>query len=81
MTRPRSGGTNVAERLTEQGTERFATAGGVRIRYHDAGRGEPLVLLHGGGPGASGWSNYSRNIDALARDYRVLIPDLPGFGG
>ncbi len=70
----------MAERLTEQGTERFVTAGGVRIRYHEAGSGDPLVLLHGGGPGASGWSNYSRNVDSLSREYRVLIPDLPGFG-
>jgi 2-hydroxy-6-oxonona-2,4-dienedioate hydrolase/4,5:9,10-diseco-3-hydroxy-5,9,17-trioxoandrosta-1(10),2-diene-4-oate hydrolase len=71
----------VAEPLTERATERFLTATGVRLRYHEAGAGEPLVLLHGGGPGASGWSNYHRNIDALSREYRVLIPDLPGFGG
>ncbi|EIP84736.1 2-hydroxy-6-ketonona-2,4-dienedioic acid hydrolase [Burkholderia humptydooensis MSMB43] len=37
-------------------------------------------MLHGGGPGASGLSNYSRNIDALARHYRVLVPDMPGYG-
>jgi pimeloyl-ACP methyl ester carboxylesterase len=38
------------------------------------------VLLHGGGPGASGVSNYSRNIDALARHFRVIVPDMPGYG-
>ena len=41
----------------------------------------PLVLLHGGGPGATGASNYARNIDAFASaGYRVLVPDLPGYG-
>ncbi|WP_055617207.1 alpha/beta fold hydrolase, partial [Streptomyces phaeochromogenes] len=36
--------------------------------------------LHGGGPGASGVSNYGRNIAALAKKYRVVVPDLPGYG-
>ena len=41
----------------------------------------PLVLLHGGGPGATGASNYARNIDAFASaGYRVLVPDMPGYG-
>ncbi len=41
----------------------------------------PLVMLHGGGPGASGMSNYARNVDALAAGgHRVLVPDLPGYG-
>jgi 4,5:9,10-diseco-3-hydroxy-5,9,17-trioxoandrosta-1(10),2-diene-4-oate hydrolase len=37
-------------------------------------------MLHGGGPGASGVSNYSRNIDSLAEHFRVIVPDLPGYG-
>jgi 2-hydroxy-6-oxonona-2,4-dienedioate hydrolase/4,5:9,10-diseco-3-hydroxy-5,9,17-trioxoandrosta-1(10),2-diene-4-oate hydrolase len=37
-------------------------------------------MLHGGGPGASGVSNYSRNIDALAKHFRVIVPDMPGYG-
>ena len=44
------------------------------------GEGPALVMLHGGGPGASGLSNYSRNIDALARDFTVIVPDMPGYG-
>lgn len=66
--------------ITERGTEKFVNANGVGIRYHEAGLGEPLLLLHGGGPGASGWSNYSRNVEFLAKRFRVLVPDLPGFG-
>lgn len=56
-------------------------AGPLRIRYHDIGQGDPLILLHGGGPGASGWSNYSRNVEHFSRHFRVIVPDLPGFGG
>ena len=47
------------------------------LHFMDVGRGDPVVLLHGGGPGASGASNYG-NIDALSNRYRLVIPDLPG---
>jgi pimeloyl-ACP methyl ester carboxylesterase len=60
--------------------QRLATVKGVDVAYVDEGEGPVLVLLHGSGPGASGWSNYSRNIPVLSRDYRVICPDLPGFG-
>jgi 4,5:9,10-diseco-3-hydroxy-5,9,17-trioxoandrosta-1(10),2-diene-4-oate hydrolase len=50
------------------------------IRVAVAGDGPPVLMLHGGGPGASGVSNYSRNIAALACRFRVLVPDLPGYG-
>jgi 4,5:9,10-diseco-3-hydroxy-5,9,17-trioxoandrosta-1(10),2-diene-4-oate hydrolase len=46
----------------------------------ELGEGPPLVMLHGGGPGASGTSNFSRNIPALARRFRLIVPDLPGYG-
>ncbi|MFV0373927.1 alpha/beta fold hydrolase [Microbacterium sp.] len=44
------------------------------------GQGEPLVLMHGGGPGASALANYRDNLDAFA-GYQVILPDQPGFGG
>lgn len=43
------------------------------------GDGEPLVLLHGGGPGASALANYRDNLDAFA-GFQVILPDQPGFG-
>lgn len=46
----------------------------------EAGEGPPVVLLHGGGPGASGVANYHANIEALAKRFRVIVPDLPGYG-
>lgn len=50
------------------------------IHYHEAGGGHPLILLHGSGPGATGWSNFSGNIEALAKRFRVLAIDMPGWG-
>jgi pimeloyl-ACP methyl ester carboxylesterase len=61
-------------------TENTVTVGGKQIFYAETGSGPAAVLLHGGGPGASGVSNYSRNIDALAKNFRVIVPDLPGYG-
>lgn len=54
---------------------------GCPIRFSELGSGPPVLMLHGGGPGASGVSNYSRNIGALARHFRVIVPDMPGYGG
>jgi len=59
---------------------RFVQANGMKIHCHVAGQGAPLVLLHGGGPGAAGWSNYARNIEPLAKQFRVVVIDLPGYG-
>jgi len=61
-------------------TEHTITVNGKPIFYAETGTGPAVVMLHGGGPGASGVSNYSRNIDALAQHYRVIVPDLPGYG-
>lgn len=61
-------------------SEQTAVVNGQPIFYAETGAGAPVVLLHGGGPGASGVTNYSRNIDALARRFRVIVPDMPGYG-
>lgn len=61
-------------------SERTVRANGRDIFLSETGSGSPVVLLHGGGPGASGLSNFSRNIDALAEHHRVIVPDLPGYG-
>lgn len=66
--------------MTNTLTEHSVTVGGRKIFVAEAGSGPAVVLLHGGGPGASGVANYSRNIDALAQRYRVLVPDMPGYG-
>ncbi|QYN36877.1 alpha/beta fold hydrolase [Pseudonocardia sp. DSM 110487] len=54
----------------------------LRLHFHEAGEehGDAVVLLHGGGPGASAWSNFGRNIPVFARSFRTLAVDQPGFG-
>lgn len=66
--------------MTTTLTEHTVTVGGRKIFVAEAGSGPAVMLLHGGGPGASGVTNYSRNIAALAAHYRVLVPDMPGYG-
>jgi 4,5:9,10-diseco-3-hydroxy-5,9,17-trioxoandrosta-1(10),2-diene-4-oate hydrolase len=51
-----------------------------RIHYHESGSGAPLVLLHGSGPGVSGWSNFRGNFPVFAEQFRTVIMDMPGFG-
>ncbi|NUU66363.1 alpha/beta fold hydrolase [Enterobacteriaceae bacterium BIT-l23] len=71
---------------TEAATSRFVEieeAGQtLRIHYNDCGSGdETVVMLHGSGPGATGWANFSRNIDPLVEaGYRVILLDCPGWG-
>ncbi|MES2256995.1 MAG: alpha/beta fold hydrolase [Pseudomonadota bacterium] len=67
-------------KLTETGTSRYVTVDGMRLHYNVAGEGESVIMLHGAGPGASGWSNFHRNIDAFAdAGYQVILLDCPGF--
>lgn len=59
---------------------RLVSVGSRQIHISEKGTGYPVLMLHGGGPGASGMSNYARNVDALAERFRVIVPDLPGYG-
>ncbi|NLU82182.1 4,5:9,10-diseco-3-hydroxy-5,9,17-trioxoandrosta-1(10),2-diene-4-oate hydrolase [Rhodococcus sp. HNM0569] len=54
----------------------------LKLHYHEAGQqnSTTIILLHGGGPGASSWSNFSRNIPVLAETFHVIAVDQPGFG-
>lgn len=61
-------------------TGRTVVAAGHRTNYHDEGDGPPVVLLHGSGPGVSAWSNWGHVIGDLAQDFRVVAPDMAGFG-
>jgi 2-hydroxy-6-oxonona-2,4-dienedioate hydrolase len=65
---------------TEQNTARSIRTRDWNIHYHEAGEGPVLILIHGSGPGATGWTNFSPNIPDLARDHRVIALDLPGWG-
>lgn len=60
--------------------EQVVTVGEREIFVVEAGAGAPVIMLHGGGPGAGGMSNYSKNLAALAQNFRVIVPDMPGYG-
>jgi 2-hydroxymuconate-semialdehyde hydrolase len=53
---------------------------GLVTGYLEAGDGDPVVLLHGGEFGASADLGWERTIGALAAHYRVLAPDMLGYG-
>lgn len=53
---------------------------GIRTNYHDAGSGDPVVLIHGSGPGVSAWANWRLALPPLSERFRVLAPDVLGFG-
>lgn len=55
-------------------------AAGIRTNYHDLGEGPPVVLIHGSGPGVSGWANWRLALPQLAKSRRALAPDMVGFG-
>ena len=68
--------------LTEQNTSKYVKIKNLdlNLHYNEAGNGkETVIMLHGGGPGAAGWSNFSRNIDAFSEKYRTILLDCPGF--
>jgi 4,5:9,10-diseco-3-hydroxy-5,9,17-trioxoandrosta-1(10),2-diene-4-oate hydrolase len=65
--------------LDFEATSRYLE-GDYRLHYHEAGDGPALVLLHGSGPGVSGWSNFSANFPVFAERFRTVVFDMPGFG-
>lgn len=66
--------------IDAESTGKFVEIPGFRIHYNEAGAGHPVVMLHGSGPGATGWSNFRPNIETLAKRFRVLAVDMPGWG-
>ncbi|MFR0715987.1 alpha/beta fold hydrolase [Enterobacterales bacterium BD_CKDN230030183-1A_HGKHYDSX7] len=71
--------------ISEAASSRFARVRegelDLQVHYNDLGEGaETVVMLHGSGPGASGWANFNRNIEPLlAAGYRVVLMDCPGW--
>ena len=56
------------------------TAAGIRTNVHDLGNGPPVTLIHGSGPGVSAWANWRLVMPELAKQSRVIAPDMVGFG-
>jgi len=53
---------------------------GIGVNYHDLGQGAPILFIHGSGPGVSAWANWRLALPALAKKFRVIAPDMVGFG-
>ena len=78
--------------VEKEAARRSSKAGDITLNYYEAGvstssttgepvgGGLPLVMLHGGGPGASAWSNFGAALPRFASSYRTLLVDQPGFG-
>jgi 2-hydroxy-6-oxo-octa-2,4-dienoate hydrolase len=62
------------------GRGKTVEASDIQTNYHESGHGKPIILLHGSGPGVSAWTNWRRVIPELSKDFRVLAPDIAGFG-
>lgn len=72
--------TSVAQDQTNAEIGRTIVAAGIRTNVHDVGTGQPVLMIHGSGPGVSAWSNWRLNLPVLARTMRVIAPDCVGFG-
>jgi 2-hydroxy-6-oxonona-2,4-dienedioate hydrolase len=63
--------------LDRAGTRHATPNGAGEVVWRVWGKGSPLVLLHGG---TGSWMHWIRNVEALARDFMLLVPDIPGSG-
>jgi len=54
--------------------------GGFITNYHDLGEGYPIVFIHGSGPGVSAWANWNKIFPLMRDNFRILAPDMAGFG-
>jgi len=55
-------------------------AGEVETNYHEFGDGEPVILIHGSGPGVSAWSNWRLALPYLGESLHAFAYDQIGFG-
>lgn len=53
---------------------------GVATNYHDHGAGPAVLFIHGSGPGVSAWANWRTVLPAMSGRFRVIAPDVLGFG-
>ena len=65
---------------TRAETGQTIQAAGWQTNLHDKGDGFPVMLIHGSGPGVTAWANWRLTIPELAKERRVIAPDMLGFG-
>jgi 2-hydroxymuconate-semialdehyde hydrolase len=66
--------------MTNPEIGKSVVAAGIQTNYHDVGEGYPVILVHGSGPGVTAYANWRLNIPYLSQFYRVIAPDMVGFG-
>ena len=54
--------------------------GEFKTNYHDLGKGESVTFIHGSGPGVTAWANWGRLFPLIKDDFRIIAPDMAGFG-
>lgn len=64
--------------MLEQG--KYEVINGYKSYCHEEGEGEPLLLIHGSGPGVSAWANWRLVFPILSKKFHLYAPDLAGFG-
>ncbi|MFE2336638.1 alpha/beta fold hydrolase [Streptomyces coelicoflavus] len=72
--------TTALSKLTNESTYRLVDTADYRIQINEAGEGHPVILIHGTGPGATGWSNFEPNIRDLSKSFRCIAVTMPGWG-
>ncbi|MDT2006142.1 alpha/beta fold hydrolase [Rhodococcus opacus] len=71
----------MTQTTTGSSRSHFVEAGNTLVHAITTGDSpETIVLIHGGGPGASSWSNFSQNVPALSEQFSLVLLDLPGYG-
>lgn len=55
-------------------------ANGIATNYLETGSGDPLVFIHGSGPGVTAYANWRLSLPLLADRFHCYAPDMVGFG-
>lgn len=66
--------------MAQRPPSQYATADGVKFHYHDLGSGDPVIFLHGGGPGCTAWSDFGPVAPMFASTRRAILVDIPQYG-
>ena len=62
----------------EKGSRKlFISTNNTTICWRIWGKGQPIILLHGG---YGSWRHWIKQVTYLSKDYQILVPDMPGFG-
>jgi 2-hydroxymuconate-semialdehyde hydrolase len=59
---------------------KYIDVNGISTHYHESGKGEAVLLIHGSGPGVTAWANWRLIIPRLSENFHVYAPDIVGFG-